>query len=204
MPANLDQFLSLVRDGSPEMKYNWTAQKEVSCQWIIDRIPDWTKVLDVGGTEWMCEQLSSRDCDVTYFDLVPPKCFSKFVQADMMDVMAHFRMHEFDVITTRHTLEHALMPLFQLWCYNQLLRDGGRLFVIVPTHIREWVWFGTHHSCLPMENWLMLFYRAGFKIIRADAGSWGPNDVKFIEHRFELAVEARSLRLKFEPPWFPS
>jgi hypothetical protein len=203
MNEHFEKFVSLVREGSPAMDYRWTKHKEESCQWIIDRIPEKSLVLDVGGTEWMCERLEERGCDVTYFDLVPPNRFRKHVVADMIDVMSHFQIRSFDAITTRHTLEHSLCPLFQLWCYNQLLKKPGKLFVIVPTHIREWIWYGTHHSCLPMENWIMLFHRAGFKVERADAGTWGPNDVKFIEHRFVLSIESRALRLSFAPPWLP-
>jgi SAM-dependent methyltransferase len=203
MPVDFESFVRLIREKSPTMTYNWTREKEISCQWIIDKIRPGTKGLDVGGTAWMCQQLESKGCDVTCYDLAPVPNFPKYVQGDMIDLMNHFQERSFDFITTRHTLEHSLAPFYQLHCYNRLLKDHGKLYVIVPTHIREWIWFHTHHSCLPLENWLMLFIRAGFRLSISDAGSWGPNDAKHIEHRFELIVESRELRLDYSVAWLP-
>ena len=170
---------------------------------MIDKIQPGLVGVDVGGTEWLCEQLTAKGCDITHYDWLKPPTFPKYVEGDMMEVMNHFPEKSLDFIVTRHTLEHALAPMFQLWAYNRLLKDGGRLFVIVPQHMREWIWFPTHHNPLPRENWLMLFHRAGFKIKTSDAGTWNPGDSKFIEYRFELIVETRDLRMNFTPHWLP-
>lgn len=177
------------------MDYVWSKEKEASCQWIINRIQPKTKGVDVGGTQYLCERLREKGCDITYFDWFKPENFEPSVQDDMMNILNHFEEQSFDFITTRHTLEHSLCALFQLWCYNKLLKDGGKLYVIVPMPNSNWVWFNTHFSVFPHENWVMFFHRAGFKIITSDAGTWKPYDPKFIEFRYELQVETRDLRL---------
>jgi hypothetical protein len=165
---------------------------------MVRRIAAGETGVDVGGTEYLCKALAAKGCDVTYFDIHRPTDFPKFIQDDMFNVANHFRERSLNFITTRHTLEHAIIPLFQLWQYNRLLKDDGRLYVILPMHNRRWVWFRSHHNCLPYENWMMLFYRAGFRVIESDAGSWKPGNPDFVEWRFVLAIEERRLRLANE------
>lgn len=201
MNASFQEFLAELSKKTPNIDYDWTPAKESSCRWIIDRIKQGEVGLDVGGTEWLCHELTKRGVDITCFDMTPSRTYPKWVQGDMMEVGDRFEQRSFDFITTRHTLEHSIAPLFQLWCYNRLLKDKGRLFVIVPVHIREWIWYPTHHNCLPHENWIMLFHRAGFRMKWTDAGTWNPADFKFVEHRYELEVEHREMRLDSGPPW---
>lgn len=169
---------------------------------MIDKIAPGLVGADVGGTPWLCERLTEKGCDITHYDWLKPETYPKYIQGDMMEVIDHFPEGSLDFICTRHTLEHSLTPLFQLWSYNRILKDKGRLYVIVPCHIREWIWYPTHHSPLPLENWIMLFYRAGFKTITSDAGTWNKSDSKYIEHRFELQVETRKMRMNYTPQTF--
>lgn len=192
-----DQFVHETRDYAEGITYGFSKAKARSCQWMVKRINGGTGV-DVGGTEYLCKALAAKGCDVTFFDIHRPVDFPKFVQDDMFNVASHFPERSLDFITTRHTLEHAIVPLFQLWQYNKLLKDDGRLYVILPMHSRRWVWFRSHHNCLPYENWEMLFYRAGFKTEAAEGGTWNPKKAHMIEWRFELSVERRGLRLANE------
>lgn len=202
MLKGFDRFLEELSRASPAMEYVWSDDKSVSAKWMLDRIPAGSRGVDVGGTVWLCQQLAAKGCDAVCYDLFPTG-FPKSVQGDMTAILEHFEERSLDFITTRHTLEHAVCPMFQLWAYNRLLKDDGRLLVIVPQHAREWIWFGTHHNCLPRENWIMLFHRMGFRIAESDAGSWKPHDSKFIEYRFDLCVETRQMRLGYSPAWLP-
>src|SRR5690606_1629202 len=157
--------------------------KTRSCQWLLDRVPAGATGVDVGGTEYLCKKLAEKGCKVTYFDIGKPVDYGDHIQDDMFNILRHFPETSLDFITTRHTLEH------------RLLKDDGRLFVIVPMHNARWVWFATHFNCLPYENWLMLFYRAGFKVEEHDAGTWSIKRPDFVELRFSLSVESRQLRL---------
>lgn len=192
---NFMLFLKELQDEFPENRYRWTKGKERSCKWLLRRVPAGATGVDVGGTEYLCHKLSEKGCKVTYFDLTAPANYGEHVQDDMFNILRHFPERSLDFITTRHTLEHSLVPMYQLWAYNRLLKDDGRLLVIVPMPSKRWVWFATHFSCLPYENWLMLFYRTGFKIEEADAGTWSARRSDFVEFRFALSVETRQLRL---------
>lgn len=187
------QFLAEMQALAPDVKYVWSKEKELSCDWIIERI-DGGKGVDIGGTPYLYNKLREKGCDMTIYDQFLEPDFEQGIADDMINVLDHFDQESLDFITTRHTLEHAISPMFQLWAYNRILKTGGKLFVIVPNHSKEWVWFPTHNNCLPYDNWAMLFYRMGFNIKTADAGTWKRADPKFIEWRFELVKASNTLR----------
>jgi SAM-dependent methyltransferase len=193
--TRFDEFLAELAANAPAMKYVWNTQKETSCDWIISRISQGTGI-DVGGTPYLLKKLKEKGCDMRILDQFVPENNVDYIQDDMMNILAHFEDRSLDFITTRHTLEHSVVPLFQLWAYNKILRPGGKLFVIVPRHVTDWIWFGTHHNCLPIENWFMLFYRAGFHVGTHESGTWRAGNPKFTEWRFELIKETETLRLE--------
>jgi SAM-dependent methyltransferase len=197
--GSFSRFMSALHGSFPEKSYRWTAAKERSCDWLVERIPTGTTGVDVGGTEYLCEKLAAKGCAVTYYDFVPPRSFPTFVQDDMFNVLRHFQPGSLDFITTRHTLEHSFVPLFQLWAYNQLLTEDGQLLVIVPAYHDRWVWMTTHFHCVPPDSWHMLFHRAGFSVKEFEVGTWKPRKPEFVEHRFVLGVESRDLRLVGRP-----
>lgn len=192
-----DVFKSELTESIKDFGYGWNRHKEISCDWILQQLTPGTVGVDVGGTSYLVREAKKNKIAITYFDIFKPKDkdISKYIQSDMSFFLEHFSENSLDFITTRHTLEHSTDPLFMLWQFNKALKMGGRLFIIVPFHTSGWVWFYTHFSCLPLENWLMLFYRAGFKVIKSDAGSWAPQNPSFVEHRFILEVESRGFRL---------
>lgn len=192
--TGFNDFMKEVQSRSPNMNYVWSKEKEVSCDWIISRI-EGGKGVDIGGTPYLYHKLREKGCDMAIYDQFLDPGFEHGISDDMANVLDHFEPETLDFITTRHTLEHAICPMFQLWAYNRILRTHGKLYVIVPNHSKDWVWFGTHHNCLPHENWVMLFHRTGFNIKTTDAGTWKPSDPKFIEWRFELVKASPTLRL---------
>jgi SAM-dependent methyltransferase len=178
--------------------YNWDTFKEKSCDWIVRHVPEGVGA-DLGGTAHLVKTINSmKNRKSIFYDFFPPKDESivDFVADDMDQFANHFDSGSLDFVTSRHTLEHSLNPLFILWQINRTLRDKGRLIVVVPEHSKGWVWFYSHFSCLPRENWLMLFHRAGFKLVHSDAGTWQPHNPDFIEYRFVLEKETDSLRLQ--------
>lgn len=178
--------------------YGWDKHKEASCDWITKQIPEGLGV-DLGGTAFLVKAINAMpNRKAIFYDYFPPKDkgISHFVADDMDQFANHFDPGSLDFVTSRHTLEHALNPLFILWQINRSLKDKGKLIVVVPEHCKDWVWFYSHFSCLPRENWHMLFHRAGFKTVRSDAGTWQPHNPDFIEHRFVLEKETCSIRLK--------
>jgi len=192
--SGFEIFLEELHAQTPDRAYNWTKDKEIACQWILEHVVS-GKGVDVGGTEYLCEKLAAAGRDIIYYDINLPQRYSPSIQDDMVNILEHFKPKSLDFIISRHTLEHSVAPMFQLWAYNRILKDNGQLIVVVPIHTKEWVWFHTHHNCLPLENWLMLFHRAGFKIQESGSGSWNPRRPLFMEMRFDLRVDSRVMRL---------
>jgi len=177
--------------------YGFSGGKRRSCDWIVARVPE-GRGADVGGTYYLVKKLQSLGRKVTFYDFFPPTedGLDEVVSDDMANFAAHFPRESLDFITCRHTLEHSLNPLFQLWQFNRCLKDDGKLVVVVPIHNKAWTWFYTHFSCLPYDNWLMLFHRAGFKVLESAAGTWKDDHPNFVEYRFVLGIESRNLRLQ--------
>ncbi len=198
--ASFGEFMAAMSGAFPMKSYRWTRAKERSSNWIADRIPTGTRGVDIGGTEYLCQRLADKGCDITYYDFTPPKQFTgPAVTDDMFNVLRHFERRSLDFITTRHTLEHSFVPLFQLWAYNQILADGGLLLVTVPAYHDRWVWMTTHFHCVPPDSWHMLFHRAGFAVAEFEIGTWNRQQPEFVEHRFLLRVDSRELRLRGRP-----
>lgn len=194
------QFLDALGKELVYRDYGFSPGKRRSCDWIAARVPQGRGV-DVGGTDYLVRKLLETGRDAVFYDLFPPakEGLREVVTDDMANFAGHFEPASLDFITCRHTLEHSLNPLFQLWQFNRCLKDEGRLVVVVPIHDKGWTWFYTHFSCLPYENWMMLFHRSGFRVVESAAGTWKDDHPRFVEYRFVLAVEARRLRLQNTP-----
>ena len=192
-----DEFLGDLAKEFAFHEYGFSGGKRRSCDWMVERVPEGRGV-DVGGTYYLVKKLQTLGRRITFFDYFPPTQdgLEEVVSDDMANFASHFARESLDFITCRHTLEHSLNPMFQLWQFNRCLKDDGRLLVIVPIHNRNWTWFYTHFSCLPLENWQMLFHRTGFKVLEAAAGTWKDDNPNFVEYRFVLGVETRSIRLQ--------
>lgn len=178
--------------------YAWTAGKESSARWIADRIGP-GRVLDIGGTTRLLDLLHARGQAVTYYDRYAPAEPRPYPVhlGDMHTVADALPPQSFDWVVMRHTLEHSLNPLLVLWQVNELLADGGHAAIIVPNYCETWVRFWTHFSVVPVQSWLMLFHRAGFGVVEQADGYWddAQADPHFIEHRFILTQQTRTLRL---------
>lgn len=198
--ASFAEFMTAVDRRFPRrMRYEWSRGKERSSDWIVERVPPGSTGVDVGGTEYLCHRLADRGCQVTFYDLVRPRSFPRYVQDDMFNIRRHFEPRSLDFVVSRHTLEHSFVPLYQLWAYNQLLRDDGLLMVTVPCYHERWVWMPTHFHAVPPDSWHMLFHRAGFDIEAFRIGRWRPRGPAFVEHRFQLRLASRELRLHGRP-----
>lgn len=74
-----------------------------------------------------------------------------------------------DFIWCRHALEHSPYPLFTLFEFNRLLKEGGRAYIEVPAPDggRPHEANPNHFSILGNAMWSNLFIKAGFKIMFA-------------------------------------
>lgn len=72
-----------------------------------------------------------------------------------------------DFIWCRHALEHSPYPLFTLFEFNRLLKNGGQVYIEVPAPdcTRPHEQNDNHFSILGNAMWNSLFIKAGFKIM---------------------------------------
>ena len=71
----------------------------------------------------------------------------------------------FDLVWSRHCLEHSPMPLLTLFEYNRVLGDGGFLYVEVPQPDSVHIENPNHYSLFADRSWRNLFKRAKFDIV---------------------------------------
>ncbi len=109
------------------------------------------------------------------------------------------RQGSIDMICSLHVLEHVPRPPETLIRLAALLREGGRLFYVVPDpdgvghRMRGERWFAyrdpTHISLLRRRRWLDATRAAGFRIDRAGTdGLWDPPYLPRIPARLQLPV----------------
>ena len=75
-----------------------------------------------------------------------------------------------DFIWCRHALEHSPYPLFTLFEFNRLLKNGRQVYIEVPAPdcARPHEQNDNHFSILGNAMWNSLFIKAGFKITLAN------------------------------------
>lgn len=83
-----------------------------------------------------------------------------------------------DFIWCRHSLEHSPYPLFTLFEFNRLMREGGKAYIEVPAPDcdRPHESNPNHYSILGNAMWSNLFIKAGFKILFANYFEFTIND----------------------------
>lgn len=71
---------------------------------------------------------------------------------------------DFDLIWSRHCIEHSPMPLLTLFEYNRVVRDGGFVYIEVPQADSVHIENPNHYSLFSDRGWRNLFKRAKFEI----------------------------------------
>jgi SAM-dependent methyltransferase len=101
------------------------------------------------------------------------------VEMDMHDLQ--FPDKSFDAIFTVQVFEHAFASWLAITEARRVLRDGGRVFLDVPSpdypDILNGIW---HTSVLSADQWTALFKKAGFKLV-TDEGT--------VPHNYTLVYE---------------
>ena len=102
---------------------------------------------------------------------VQAACEKGFDVRRMDQSFLDFEDGSFDVLWSRHCLEHSIFPYFTLWGMFRVLKPGGHAYVEVPApdtacqHQTN----PNHYSVLPHSMWCELFARAGFQLKKAQA-----------------------------------
>ena len=155
---------------------------------ILDKIEKFSKkgsLLDVGSSEGRFLSIGkNRGWDVKGIDtsLKAVQYSRKKYNVDVTNVsIEHMGKYKFDVIVFSHVIEHMQDPLSSLKKANELLREGGYIYVAVPNMNCIWAkifknkWFNWqpeqhlwHFQKKHMKN---IIKRAGFKPIYAVTSS---------------------------------
>ena len=98
-----------------------------------------------------------------------------------------------DLIWCRHCLEHSVYPLFTLYEFHRLLKDGGQVYVEVPAPDcdRKHEFNPNHYSVMGAQMWGALFQKAGFTITQANEQNLElfDNGVKATEKNYMFVIE---------------
>lgn len=71
----------------------------------------------------------------------------------------------FDLVWSRHCLEHSAMPLLTLFEYNRVLREGKYCYVEVPQPDSVHIENPNHYSLFSDRGWRNLFKRANLDLV---------------------------------------
>ena len=82
------------------------------------------------------------------------------IEADMN--FSGLETYSYDLVVTRHALEHSPMPLLLLMEMERISKKYA--LIIVPVPSERMIRWPNHYSVFPRENWGYLFDIAGWKI----------------------------------------
>lgn len=138
-------------------------------------IPKHAYVLDIGcGQGTFLDIMLALDypnsVGITYSKDDHEACEGKnlsVINCDMSDMLVPDDIVDF--IWCRHALEHSPYPLFTLFEFNRVMRQGGKMYIEVPAPdcARRHEDNPNHFSILGEVMWQSLFRKAGFETLSA-------------------------------------
>ena len=156
----------------------------------VDSISDMTckgdKILDVGvGKGLALDMFKSMGLEVTGISLNQDEIDDAVTEGHdvrRMDMsFMDFDDETFDVLWSRHSLEHSLFPFFTLHEFKRVLKPNGVLYVEVPApNTKNNNEHNTQHfSVFLDQQWVSLIRRSGFKLISGIAMKIGTIDIYY-------------------------
>lgn len=135
-------------------------------------IPPFIRILDVGCGQGFAldifKEKGYRATGVTLGKKDYEVCLRKGLDVHMMDQsFLDFEDNSFEIVWSRHCLEHSFMPLFTIHEYKRVLTRGGFLYIEVPqsetifNHENN----PNHYSLFTEVVWHSLFRKAGFSSV---------------------------------------
>lgn len=179
--TNIDRYLdNLLGDlyDQPEDTGHTSLAKEVIELWS-NRLVDCKSVLDVGCGTGFCQQFfEAQGIEYTGVclgnDLISAKEAGRNVKK--MDFsFLDFPDSSFDLVMSRHSLEHSPMPIISLMEWNRVSKGFLGLVVPAPEH---WTYKGlNHYSVMSLAQVLAILPRAGWNAIWHDTKMFDTTDV---------------------------
>lgn len=129
-----------------------------------------TTVLDAGCGEGFCEQFF-QEWDVTYRGVCLGEDYRVATSKGRWVYESDFSFlpfddNKFDLVYSRHSLEHSPMPLLTLMEWYRVTKRYVALVLPAPEH---WRYGGrNHYFVLNRRQWKVLFEAAGFVVMYED------------------------------------
>ena len=178
---HIDQYLNgLLGDiyEQPEDTGHTTLAEEVIALWG-NRLSDCKKVLDVGCGTGFCQPFFER-YGIEYDGICLGNDLELAKQAGHNVKKMDFNFLEyadasFDLVFSRHSLEHSPMPILSLMEWHRVSKNWLGLVLPAPEH---WTYKGlNHYSVMNEEQVLSILPRAGWNILWHDIKLFGDSDV---------------------------
>lgn len=161
----LNELLGDVYDQPEDTGHTQLAQTIIN-RWMSN-LPDCKTVLDVGAGQGFCQPMFEK-WGVQYKgvalgnDVIEAKRHGYNI--DRMDyTFLEYEDNTFDLVFSRHSLEHSFSPLLSLMEWYRVSKQWLGLVVPAPEH------YGhngqNHYYVLNLEQWENLLQKAGWKII---------------------------------------
>lgn len=171
--TNWDKYLTRIAGDiypQPEDEEHYGWAKFIINKWVTALQPRPTNVLDVGCgeafTQILFNKLGIKYDGVTLgLDVVEAQEMGRNVK--QMDFhFLDYPDNSFDLVFSRHSLEHSPAPLLALFEWRRVCR--GWMILILPDP-GNWGWAGkNHYSVMSIDQIKFLLGRAGFRAIWQD------------------------------------
>ncbi|MEM8736357.1 MAG: class I SAM-dependent methyltransferase, partial [Planctomycetota bacterium] len=172
--AKLESFLAKIGNDvypePPSPVHTDVAEKMVRLVLEKTGLAEGSKILDVGCGQGVALKLFvDAGCDAQGIALGEDvqACIDQgFNVCEMDQSFLDFPDEAFDLVWSRHCLEHSIMPYFTLSEMSRVLKPGGHCYVEVPTADTSCMHQNNpnHYSVLGRSMWATLLQRSGFKI----------------------------------------
>ena len=118
---------------------------------------------------------------------------------DMHD-MRSFNSDSFDAVYSSNTIEHALSPVIVLFEMRRVLKNKGKILLVIPMDIPPYIDGIQHYSCFSKPLWKHIFNICGFDV--AEESEYASNFVfKMLKSDRECPALHFERRMKAENLW---
>lgn len=166
--TRIDKYLDrLTKDVYPQPEdAGHTALSEECIETFVSQV-DMSSVLDVGAGEGFCQDIFNRH-GITYAGVavgedvrVARSKGRQVIEADFSFLSS--RDKSYDMVFSRHSLEHSPFPLITLMEWKRVARKYIAIVVPAPEH---WKYRGrNHYFVLNRRQWKNLFETLGMNVI---------------------------------------